>query len=45
MTVDAGKDLIERREQHQFKQSGFCTVSLSTPATDMGMKARESSRA
>ena len=41
MTVDAGKDLIERREQHQFKQSGL-TVSLSTPATDMGMKARES---
>ncbi|MBP4134355.1 hemagglutinin repeat-containing protein, partial [Gallibacterium anatis] len=41
MTVDAGKDLIERREQHEFKQSGL-TVSLSTPATDMGMKARES---
>ncbi|OBW99715.1 hypothetical protein QV05_09455 [Gallibacterium genomosp. 1] len=41
LTVDAGKDIIERHEQHEFKQSGL-TVSLSTPATDMGMKARES---
>ena len=41
LTVDAGKDIIEHSEQHEFKQSGL-TVSLSTPATDMGMKARES---
>ncbi len=39
--MEAGKDIIESTEQHEFKQSGL-TVSLSTPTTDMAMKARES---
>ncbi|MEH8053821.1 hemagglutinin repeat-containing protein [Gallibacterium anatis] len=41
LKVEAGKDIIESTEQHEFKQSGL-TVSLSTPTTDMAMKARES---
>ncbi|WP_409026085.1 hemagglutinin repeat-containing protein [Gallibacterium anatis] len=41
LKVEAGKDIIESTEQHEFKQSGL-TVSLSMPTTDMAMKARES---
>ncbi|MGY6772366.1 hemagglutinin repeat-containing protein [Gallibacterium sp. ZY190522] len=41
LKVEAGKDVIERTEDHEFKQSGL-TVSLSSPVTDMAMKARDS---
>ena len=32
--VEAGKDIIERKEGHEYKQSGV-TIALSTPVTDM----------
>ncbi|MDP8162410.1 hemagglutinin repeat-containing protein [Pasteurella skyensis] len=39
--VEAGKDIIESTEKHEFKQSGL-TIAISTPVTDMAMKANQS---
>ncbi|MDP8185335.1 two-partner secretion domain-containing protein [Phocoenobacter skyensis] len=39
--VEAGKDIIESSEKHEFKQSGL-TIAISTPVTDMAMKANQS---
>ena len=39
--VEAGKDIIERKEGHEYKQSGV-TIALSTPVTDMAQAAYNS---
>ncbi|WP_192877010.1 deaminase domain-containing protein, partial [Haemophilus haemolyticus] len=39
--VEAGKDIIERKEGHEYKQSGM-TIALSTPVTDMAQAAYNS---
>ncbi|MGR3807743.1 two-partner secretion domain-containing protein [Pasteurella testudinis] len=41
LKVEAGKDIIESSEKHEFKQSGL-TVALSTPVTDAALAARQS---
>ncbi|AIL32247.1 two-partner secretion domain-containing protein [Basilea psittacipulmonis] len=37
VTVDAGKDLIERDQKHEFKSSGL-TIAFSSAVTDAAMK-------
>jgi len=39
--VEAGKDIIESKEGHEYKQSGV-TIALSTPVTDMAQAAYNS---
>ena len=39
--VEAGKDIIERKEGHEYKQSGV-TIALSIPVTDMAQAAYNS---
>ena len=39
--VEAGKDILERKEGHEYKQSGV-TIALSTPVTDMAQAAYNS---
>ena len=39
--VEAGKDIIEHKEGHEYKQSGV-TIALSTPVTDMAQAAYNS---
>ena len=39
--VEAGKDIIERKEGHEYKQSGV-TIALSTPVSDMAQAAYNS---
>ena len=41
--VEAGKDIIERKEGHEYKQSGV-TIALSTPVTDMAQAAYSSAQ-
>ena len=41
--VEAGKDIIERKEGHEYKQSGV-TIVLSTPVTDMAQAAYSSAQ-
>ncbi|QIM68527.1 two-partner secretion domain-containing protein [Basfia succiniciproducens] len=43
LTVEAGRDVIDSTETHEYKKSGL-TVSLSTPVTDMALNARNSLR-
>ena len=39
--VEAGKDIVESKEGHEYKQSGV-TIALSTPVTDMAQAAYNS---
>ena len=41
--VEAGKDIIESKEGHEYKQSGV-TIALSTPVTDMAQAAYNSAK-
>ena len=41
--VEAGKDIIESKEGHEYKQSGV-TIALSTPVTDMAQAAYSSAQ-
>ncbi|MDG2914915.1 filamentous hemagglutinin N-terminal domain-containing protein, partial [Bisgaard Taxon 10/6] len=38
LNIEAGKDVIHRAEQHEYKQSGL-TVAFSSPVTDMAVVA------